>query len=86
MTLLRLRQTDPDASLELVAEWVERDGTQGRDATDLAFPTTAPEHFDHTGIRKAVVLTRYARLLREWARAVHGPGQHFCPECGIDVE
>lgn len=70
VTLLQLRETDPDASLELVANWVERDGTQDRDTATLSFPTPSPEHFDNTGIRKAVVLSRYGRLLREWMAAV----------------
>jgi len=70
VTLLQLRESDPEASLELVANWVERDGTHGRDAVTLSFPTTVPEHFDTTGIRKAVLLTRYGRLLREWMAAV----------------
>jgi Ca-activated chloride channel family protein len=70
VTLLQLKETDPDASLELVANWVERDGTQDRDTATLSFPTTQPEHFDNTGIRKAVLLSRYGRLLREWMAAV----------------
>jgi len=78
VTLLELRQTDSgpgsdpdsDASLELVANWVERDGTQGRVADTISFPDGDGEHFDDTGVRKAVFLSRYGRLLREWMGAV----------------
>lgn len=33
-----------------------------------------PETFSHDGVRKAVVLARYAQELREWARAIHREG------------
>jgi Ca-activated chloride channel family protein len=70
VTLLQLRETGPNASLELVANWMERDGTADRDVATIDVPTVSPEHFDNTGIRKAVVLSRYGRLLREWMSAV----------------
>jgi Ca-activated chloride channel family protein len=70
VTLLRLRETDPDASVELVANWVERDGTRGRDAVELSIPDPADDSFDNTGIRKAVALSRYGRHLRAWMEDV----------------
>jgi Ca-activated chloride channel family protein len=76
VTLLELRETDsdsnsdPDPSIELVANWVERDGTQGQTADAISFPAGDAEHFDDTGVRKAVFLSRYGRLLREWIGAV----------------
>ena len=66
--------TDSGASLELVANWVERDGTQGRVADTISFPDGDAEHFDNTGIRKAVFLSRYGRLLREWMGTVRATG------------
>jgi len=66
--------TDSEASLELVANWVERDGTQGRVADTISFPDGDAEHFDNSGIRKAVFLSRYGRLLREWMGAVRASG------------
>lgn len=70
VTLLQLDGTDPTADIELVATWVERDGTEHRDAATVSLSTASPEHFDNTGIRKAVLLSRYGRLLREWMAAV----------------
>lgn len=74
VTLLKLSETRPDPSLEVVANWTERDGTQGRDVATLSFPPQATEQFDNTGIRKAVLLSRYGRLLREWMGSIRQDG------------
>ncbi|MEF8825307.1 MAG: VWA domain-containing protein [Halapricum sp.] len=59
-----------DAELELVASWVERDGSTHSQRMAVDLPETVPT-FDHSGVRKAVVLARYATLLKEWASDVH---------------
>jgi Ca-activated chloride channel family protein len=61
---------DPD--VELVASWVERDGSahSQRAAVDLADADERPT-YDHSGVRKATALARYARALRAWASDVH---------------
>ena len=64
------RQPGSDPRLELVASWEERDGTEGRDAVAVTFPDDEPDAFENTGVRKAVLLARYADLLRDWAAAV----------------
>ena len=77
VVLLKLRksgsdppQTGSDPRIELVARWEERDGTEGRDAVDVTFPDDEPEAFENSGVRKAVLLARYADLLQDWAAAV----------------
>jgi Ca-activated chloride channel family protein len=76
VTLLRLEKTDgaldgETADLELTASWTERDGTTGAETVRVDLPAE-PESFAHDGVRKAVLLARYGRLLRSWAVAVHG--------------
>jgi Ca-activated chloride channel family protein len=75
VTLLRLKKTDGaagtgTADLELTASWTERDGTTGAETVQVDLPAE-PESFAHDGVRKAVLLARYGRLLRSWAAAVH---------------
>jgi Ca-activated chloride channel family protein len=72
--LLQLDGTDPTASIEVVANWVERDGTAGRDRIELSFPSDETDHFDNGGIWKAVALVRYGRVLRKWMAAVRRDG------------
>ena len=56
----------PAGELTLRASWEDRSGSTDETTTTIAFPDTSPEHFDTTGIRKAVLLTRYADLLQNW--------------------
>lgn len=64
--LVRLRQTDETAdTVRLDVSWDEGDGRTQRNRVDVALPD-AP-HYDTVGVRKAVALTRYGRVLREWA-------------------
>jgi Ca-activated chloride channel family protein len=66
VTLLKISKVDPEASLEIVAEWVERDGTQGTDRQEVSFTESSATYFSNSGIRKAVLLSRYGETLRNW--------------------
>lgn len=70
VVLVRLDQQHPDADLELVASWTERDGTDHKEQVTVSMPKS-PETFAHDGVRKAVALSRYARELRTWAQDIH---------------
>jgi len=70
VVLVRLEQTSPDATLDLVASWTERDGSDQMERVSVTMPDT-PNTFPHTSVRKAVSLARYARELRTWAQDVH---------------
>ena len=70
VVLVRLAD-DVDASeVDLIASWTERDGSEYTERASVDLPTD-PGHFAHSGIRKAVALSRYARELRSWASEVH---------------
>jgi Ca-activated chloride channel family protein len=70
VVLVRLAQQRPDADLELVASWTERDGSDQTERITVSMPES-PETFAHDGVRKAIALARYARELRRWARDIH---------------
>ena len=55
-----------DASLRLRASWADRTGERSERETTVAFPGGGPEQFANTGVRKAVLLSRYADLLQNW--------------------
>lgn len=73
--LLKLGQNGVDNDVELTATY--------KDRNENPFTTTSPFAFDadldvapNTGIRKAVLLTRFVRLMKEWIeaeRALAGP-------------
>jgi Ca-activated chloride channel family protein len=70
VVLVRVEHTTPDTQAELVASWTERDGGEHTERVTVDIPDD-PETFTHSGVRKAVVLARYARELRAWAEDVH---------------
>jgi Ca-activated chloride channel family protein len=58
--------------MDLVASWEEIDGTIESDRVHISADAESPEHFETSGIRKAVCLARYASTLQEWLTAVRG--------------
>ena len=65
--LLELNRTSPDPGpIYLNATYETPDGTVEETSDEVTFTHTG-EHYDSTGVRRAVVLTRYATLLRNWA-------------------
>lgn len=76
LVLLKLRQTAPEGLLKLRTSWVDRAGQAGSDEQRVTeFGARAPEFFENTGIRKGVLLARYADLLRGWMRSERRQGE-----------
>ena len=73
VVLVQVERTAPAGTMELRASWEDRQGTTQETTTTLSFPTESPEYFEHTGVRKAVLLSRYADLLTNWLVAERDP-------------
>jgi Ca-activated chloride channel family protein len=71
VVLVRVEQTATAGALDLVASWTERTGRDHVERVSVELPAE-PETFAHDGVRKAILLARYARELRAWAADVHG--------------
>lgn len=70
IVLVELDVPDPDASVDLVVSWEERDGQTHTERVTVDLPSAGPS-FDHDGLRKATALARLAETLQAWAEAVH---------------
>jgi Ca-activated chloride channel family protein len=70
VVLAKLRRTGESGSLQLRASWEDRTGETSETTATVAFPDGGPKQFANTGVRKAVLLTRYADLCRNWAVAM----------------
>ncbi|MFD1646950.1 vWA domain-containing protein [Haloarchaeobius litoreus] len=70
VVLAKLRQTGGSGSLQLRASWENREGETSETTATVDVPDDGPEQFANTGVRKAVLLTRYADLCRNWAVAM----------------
>jgi Ca-activated chloride channel family protein len=54
------------SSLRLRASWEDRTGERSERETTVEFPGGGPEQFATSGVRKGVLLSRYADLLKNW--------------------
>jgi Ca-activated chloride channel family protein len=66
LVLLKLKKKTPDASLRLHVSYEDRAGKAYSSDRDVIFDRSSGEYYDNTGIRKGIVLVRYANLLKNW--------------------
>jgi len=65
VVLVQVERQSEDATMRLSASWEDRQGTRSETETTISFPDGEPEQFANTGVRKAVLLSRYADLPEE---------------------
>ena len=68
LVLLKLQKTssEPDEKVYLKVTYEDRNGAKDSSVAVIALESTPPEYFDNSGIRKGILLTRYASLLKNW--------------------
>ncbi len=64
--LLKLRKTGPNGSLRLAVSYEDRNGRPDSSESIVRLVETPREFFQNDGIRKGVLLARYADLLKDW--------------------
>jgi Ca-activated chloride channel family protein len=64
--LVKVRRTGSSPEISLSAEYETRTGERRQQSRTVQFSADRPEHFDNSGIRKAVLLARYADLMKSW--------------------
>jgi len=85
--LIKLKQLSPDNSLKLRVSYLDRNGTSDSDWAEVLIDDTAPDFYQNNGIRKAVLLTRYADLLKDWTldeRKAAATNQIVIPSVTLD--
>jgi Ca-activated chloride channel homolog len=65
LVLLKLKKVSDNASLKLKTSYEDRSGKSDGSTAEIKISGSA-EYFDNNGIRKAVLLTRYANLMKNW--------------------
>jgi Ca-activated chloride channel family protein len=68
LVLLKLKKTSilADASVNLKVSYEDRNGKKDYTEARVALDKKPAEYFDNTGIRKGILLSRYAALLKNW--------------------
>lgn len=66
VVLVQVERQSSAGKLRLQASWETRDARQQSTETTISFPQGGDEQFANSGVRKAVLLSRYADLLQNW--------------------
>ncbi len=66
LILLKLKKVTEDNILNLKASYEDRNGNRESNETAIVFANEEPEFFANSGIRKGVLLARYADLIKNW--------------------
>jgi Ca-activated chloride channel family protein len=66
LILLKLKKTASGNGLTLKASYEDRNGNVDSSETIVELEGETPEYFENGGIRKGVLLSRYADLLKNW--------------------
>jgi Ca-activated chloride channel family protein len=64
--LIKLKKISPEGEMRLRVSYEDRNGTLDSDEADVMIGNETPDFYQNSGIRKAVLLSRYADLLKNW--------------------
>ncbi len=67
IVLLKLERAPGDASITLDASYRDRAGMMGGDSATFELEDRGAAFYDNTGIRKGILLAKYAELVKTWA-------------------
>jgi len=66
IVLLKLKKTAEDGNLNLSTVYEDRNGKSGSDIVEIALGEVGFEFYENSGIRKGILLARYADLMKSW--------------------
>jgi len=66
LVLLKLSKTAPVSEMVLAVTYENRQGIVSSHEKTFSMSDNSPEYFENSGIRKGVLLSRYADLLKNW--------------------
>jgi len=64
--LVKLRKVSEQSRMRLGVSYEDREGAMDGQVTEVELPDVHPDYYQNSGIRKAILLTRYADLLKDW--------------------
>ena len=87
VVLLKLNKKteNDDGKLKLTVSYKDRNGEEHSNSGEINFQDTNEEYYENTGIRKAILLTRYVNTLKNWILYERGEEPRFMilPVTGI---
>ena len=87
IVLIKLKKkNNADGNLVVKVSYEDREGNKHENSQNVKFEETDKEYYDNTGIRKGILLTRYANTMKNWIlyeRSEHKPRFFITPKIGI---
>jgi Ca-activated chloride channel family protein len=87
MVLIKLKKLSPEGMMKLKVSYKDRNGIEDSDEALVEVPDVEPDYYQNDGIRKAILLSRYADLLKDWTideRKAAQNGQMVVPVVTFD--
>lgn len=66
LILLKLKKASEDGVMELTASYENRSGESFTNSSEITFEDVPAGSYDHSGIRKGILLTQYVDLMKNW--------------------
>jgi Ca-activated chloride channel family protein len=66
LVLLKLKKISQDATMNLKVTYEDRSGKTAINETNVIIPQVQSEYFENNGLRKGILLARYADLMKNW--------------------
>ncbi|MDP2586186.1 MAG: VWA domain-containing protein [Candidatus Komeilibacteria bacterium] len=66
LVLLKLSKTSADPNLQLKVSYEDRSSHQQQNVQAIVLPEASADYYDNPGLRKGILLARYANLLKNW--------------------
>jgi len=67
--IVKLKKTSDERNIKLSVSYEDRNGKISRNTADFNFPVKSESYYQNAGIRKAILLSRYAELLKSWLKS-----------------
>ena len=68
IVILKLKKLSSDGNMKLRVSYEDREGAPGQNEESVIIGNNQPEFFDNSGIRKGILLSRYADVMKNWVK------------------
>jgi len=68
IVILKLTKLSPEGSMKLRVSYEDREGVPGQNEESVVIGNNQPEFFENSGIRKGILLSRYADVMKNWVK------------------
>ncbi len=84
VVIVKLKKTSSNAEMELEVSYEDREGNKKNVKKEVEIGSRMPDYFKNNGIRKAILLSRYASLLKTWM--IDERSNHVRPSVDFDED